>query len=123
MPPLSSLTLLKFSRDDHSHSTDGSKGDISFLNSDLSRDVQYVCNERKGGGSYTGEVSSSSRLPHGYGWLKWANGGEYEGRFSEGYPNGRGKLLRHDGSTYYGDFKTGNMHGLGSLEFKNGDIG
>jgi hypothetical protein len=122
MPPLSPSSFLSIARDDHFH-TNASKVSTR-ANPDVSFDVQYVSNnEVDGGGRYTGEISTVTLLPHGYGKFMWSNGGEYEGHFRRGCPDGRGEFLRHDGSTYRGDFKNGNMHGLGSLEFRNGDVG
>jgi hypothetical protein len=121
MAPLSSSSFLSIVRDDLFH-TSASKVSTR-ANPDVSFDGQYVSNNEVNGGRYTGEISTVTHQPHGYGKFMWSNGGKYEGHFSQGCPDGRGELLRHDGSTYRGDFKNGNMHGLGSLEFRNGDVG
>lgn len=60
---------------------------------------------------YKGDIKDGS--PHGFGFMKWANGSTYEGDWVNAQITGVGIFNWIDGSSYSGEFLNGLMHGKG----------
>jgi hypothetical protein len=72
-------------------------------------------------GSYTGSVSMSTGMPHGYGRLEYERAGcWYEGDWRHGQWNGHGRLSNGDGDLYEGGLKNDHKHGHGVMKFADG---
>jgi hypothetical protein len=74
-------------------------------------------------GTYTGSISNSTSMPHGFGRLEYDRAGRwYEGDWKHGRWTGQGKLSNGDGDFYEGGLKNDHKHGLGVMRFADGRI-
>lgn len=74
-------------------------------------------------GTYTGSISNSTSMPHGFGRLEYDRAGRwYEGDWKHGRWTGHGKLSNGDGDFYEGGLKNDHKHGLGIMRFADGRI-
>ena len=72
-------------------------------------------------GEYTGSISHSTGMPHGYGRLAYDRAGRwYEGDWKHGRWTGQGQLSNGDGDFYEGGLKNDHKHGRGIMRFANG---
>lgn len=74
----------------------------------------------KNEGRYTGTVLKGSQLRHGYGVLRFLDGGRYEGNWSCGKAQGYGHFTFSNGDLYQGLFKDDLFEGLGKFTTKQG---
>jgi len=74
-------------------------------------------------GTYSGSISNSTSMPHGFGRLEYDRAGRwYEGDWKHGRWTGNGKLSNGDGDFYEGGLKNDHKHGLGVMRFADGRI-
>lgn len=74
-------------------------------------------------GTYTGSISNSTNMPHGYGRLEYDRAGRwYEGDWKHGRWTGQGRLSNGDGDYYEGGLKNDHKHGRGIMKFADGRI-
>lgn len=72
-------------------------------------------------GTYTGSISSSTGMPHGFGRLEYDKAGRwYEGDWKHGRWTGQGRLSNGDGDFYEGGLKNDHKHGRGVMKFADG---
>ena len=72
-------------------------------------------------GKYTGSISNSTSMPHGYGRLEYDRAGRwYEGDWKHGRWTGHGRLSNGDGDYYEGGLKNDHKHGRGVMKFADG---
>ena len=72
-------------------------------------------------GTYTGSISNSTGMPHGYGRLEYDRAGRwYEGDWKHGRWTGHGRLSNGDGDFYEGGLKNDHKHGHGIMKFADG---
>ena len=72
-------------------------------------------------GTYTGSISNSTGMPHGYGRLEYDRAGRwYEGDWKHGRWTGHGRLSNGDGDFYEGGLKNDHKHGQGMMKFADG---
>ena len=72
-------------------------------------------------GTYTGSISNSTGMPHGYGRLEYDRAGRwYEGDWKHGRWTGQGRLSNGDGDYYEGGLKNDHKHGRGIMKFADG---
>ena len=72
-------------------------------------------------GTYTGSISESTGMPHGYGRLEYDRAGRwYEGDWKHGRWTGKGRLSNGDGDFYEGGLKNDHKHGKGVMMFADG---
>jgi hypothetical protein len=72
-------------------------------------------------GLYTGSISSSTGMPHGFGRLEYDKAGRwYEGDWKHGRWTGHGQLSNGDGDFYEGGLKNDHKHGKGKMQFADG---
>jgi len=72
-------------------------------------------------GTYTGSISNSTGMPHGYGRLEYDRAGRwYEGDWKHGRWTGQGRLSNGDGDFYQGGLKNDHKHGMGIMKFADG---
>jgi len=72
-------------------------------------------------GEYTGSISHSTGMPHGYGRLAYDRAGRwYEGDWKHGRWTGQGQLSNGDGDFYEGGLKNDHKHGRGIMRFADG---
>mmetsp|Transcript_11292 Transcript_11292/g.17765 ORF Transcript_11292/g.17765 Transcript_11292/m.17765 type:complete len:296 (+) Transcript_11292:2-889(+) len=64
------------------------------------------------GNTYQGEWQSGKQ--HGQGIFRYVNGDNYEGQWQNGLPQGKGIFTWFDGTQYIGEFSLGCPHGEGS---------
>ncbi len=76
------------------------------------------------GNIYKGELDKfiikSDR--HGYGIMKYSNGGRYEGTWEHNDRSGIGKMTYSNGDVYEGQWQSGMRHGYGTMRYSNGDV-
>lgn len=72
------------------------------------------------GSTYTGETDPSGIL-NGRGLLRWTNGDEYTGNFSNGLFDGQGRYTSPDLYTHVGEYRNGRAHGFGVVTYVTGD--
>ena len=65
-------------------------------------------------------VPISSDIPHGLGFMQYANGSRYDGQWSNGLRHGSGKFVDSEGSVYDGDFNNDFQTGIGTLVSRDG---
>lgn len=74
-------------------------------------------------GTYTGSISNSTGMPHGFGRLEYDKAGRwYEGDWKHGRWTGQGRLSNGDGDYYEGGLKNDHKHGRGVMRFADGRI-
>jgi hypothetical protein len=74
-------------------------------------------------GQYTGIISCSSGMPHGFGRLEYDRVGRwYEGDWHHGRCTGHGNLANGDGDYYEGGLKNDQKHGHGIMRFADGRV-
>lgn len=74
-------------------------------------------------GTYTGSISNSTGMPHGFGRLEYDKAGRwYEGDWKHGRWTGQGRLSNGDGDYYEGGLKNDHKHGQGVMRFADGRI-
>ena len=74
-------------------------------------------------GTYTGSISNSTGMPHGFGRLEYDKAGRwYEGDWRHGRWTGQGRLSNGDGDFYEGGLKSDHKHGRGVMKFADGRI-
>ena len=74
-------------------------------------------------GTYTGSISNSTGMPHGFGRLEYDKAGRwYEGDWRHGRWTGQGRLSNGDGDFYEGGLKGDHKHGRGVMKFADGRI-
>lgn len=72
-------------------------------------------------GTYTGSISHSTGMPHGFGRLEYDRAGRwYEGDWKHGRWTGHGRLSNGDGDFYEGGLKNDHKHGHGMMRFADG---
>ena len=71
-------------------------------------------------GTYSGNVSNSSGLPHGYGRMVYSTGNWFEGDWKDGHKHGYGKFQNHRGEVYEGNFDMDQRDGKGTIYFADG---
>ena len=72
-------------------------------------------------GTYTGSISNSTGMPHGFGRLEYDRAGRwYEGDWKHGRWTGQGRLSNGDGDFYEGGLKNDHKHGQGIMKFADG---
>ena len=72
-------------------------------------------------GTYTGSISNSTGMPHGFGRLEYDQAGRwYEGDWEHGRWTGQGRLSNGDGDFYEGGLKNDHKHGQGNMKFADG---
>lgn len=97
-------------------------------NGELSKTQKVVT---VGGTVYVGETSGTTQSPlsgrpHGRGHMKFADGGEYEGDYVDGFYEGRGTLTMPPAAAatsfvkYTGDFVRGRQSGNGTMWYADG---
>mmetsp|Transcript_7257 Transcript_7257/g.14866 ORF Transcript_7257/g.14866 Transcript_7257/m.14866 type:complete len:725 (-) Transcript_7257:162-2336(-) len=74
-------------------------------------------------GTYTGSISNTTGMPHGFGRLEYDKAGRwYEGDWRHGRWTGQGRLSNGDGDFYEGGLKSDHKHGGGVMKFADGRI-
>lgn len=73
-------------------------------------------------GKYTGTIATDSRLPHGYGQMKYDNARQYDGEWKGGRWHGYGRWVNPNGDCYEGTFDYDARHGRGIYTWKNGNV-
>ena len=68
---------------------------------------------------YEGERNAAGER-EGYGTVRFADGGVYEGQWKGGKREGRGTYRFADGNVYEGEYKAGNREGRGTFRFADG---
>ncbi len=82
---------------------------------------QIVHDKYGDGGMYSGHISTDTRLPHGFGRMKYENGREYEGDWKGGRWHGFGRWINPNHDIYEGTFVYDARHGSGTYTWKNGN--
>ncbi|KAL7579949.1 hypothetical protein ACA910_004945 [Epithemia clementina (nom. ined.)] len=109
----------------NSHSRSGriSKGDDSSLSGVYQVTALTVKDPYGEQGTYTGSISNSTGMPHGFGRLEYDKAGRwYEGDWRHGRWTGQGRLSNGDGDFYEGGLKSDHKHGRGVMKFADGRI-
>lgn len=73
-------------------------------------------------GKYTGTIAMDTRLPHGYGQMKYDNERQYDGEWKGGRWHGYGRWVNPNGDCYEGTFDYDARHGRGVYTWRNGNI-
>eukprot|EP00977_Amphora_coffeiformis_P021457 scaffold9369_cov182-Amphora_coffeaeformis.AAC.2 len=74
-------------------------------------------------GIYTGSISISSGMPHGFGHFEYDQAGRwYKGDWKHGRWTGQGRLCNGGGDYYEGGLKNDHKHGRGVMRFADGRI-
>ncbi len=73
-------------------------------------------------GKYTGTVAMDTRLPHGYGQMKYDNERQYDGEWKGGRWHGYGRWVNPNGDCYEGTFDYDARHGRGVYTWRNGNV-
>jgi len=66
--------------------------------------------------------------PHGYGFNRHSNHGEWVGYFVDGQVEGEAKFIAFDATwehwqkTYEGEMRASNAHGYGTIKLRSGDV-
>ena len=68
---------------------------------------------------YYGELSDGRR--HGFGFMLYNRGGNYEGYWKRGKKHGTGTRVYNTGDVYRGNFRKGLRHGKGECRWKGDD--
>ena len=107
----------------HSRSGRGSKGEDSSLSGVFQVTALIVTDPYGEQGTYTGSISNTSGMPHGFGRLEYDKAGRwYEGDWRRGRWTGNGRLSNGDGDFYEGGLKGDHKHGRGVMKFADGRI-
>mmetsp|Transcript_9020 Transcript_9020/g.14473 ORF Transcript_9020/g.14473 Transcript_9020/m.14473 type:complete len:310 (+) Transcript_9020:3-932(+) len=83
---------------------------------------QVVHDKYGDGGMYTGQISASDRLPHGFGKMEYDNGRYFAGNWKGGRWHGNGKWVNPNGDSYEGNFVYDAREGKGVYRWKNGNV-
>lgn len=73
-----------------------------------------------GRNSYKGEMRGN--VPHGIGYMQWADGSRSYGQWVDGHMHGAGEMIMADGSLYSGEWVDGAPTGIGMMRYPDNSV-